>query len=126
MDDLTRQLDALRIERADNAAEHHRFQRASNQQEIVILAEITATRQLEQRRTQHVETNSNRRNNRNNPLRVSEVVRITNAYKDAYGVCGKITYIGGRMVDIRCVETRKKHTRAWWNLQRVSSDQSSQ
>ena len=110
MDELTRRLDQLRILRANNAAEHHRFQEASNQQEIAILAEITATQQQEQRRIQYNETDSNLRNNRNNPFRVDEVVRITNAYKVAYGVCGKITYIGGRMVDIRCVEAGKKHT----------------
>ena len=52
MDELTRRLDELRIERANNAAEHHRFQEASNQREIVILAEIATTRQQEQLRIQ--------------------------------------------------------------------------
>ena len=126
MDELTRRLAQLRIERANNAVEHHRFQEESNQREITILAEITAARQHEQRRTHNNETEDNLQNNRDNPLKVGEVVRITNAHKGAYGVCGKITHIGGRMVDIRCVETGKRHTRAWWNLQRASSDQSPQ
>ena len=96
MDDLIQQLSKLCIERANNAAEHHCFQQTSNQQEQDILVEITATRQREQReqqeqsRVQNSETDSNHRNNRSNPLKIGEVVRITNSYKDAYGACGTI------------------------------------
>ena len=135
MDDLIQQLDELCIERANNAAEHQRFQQASNQQEHDILVESPATRQREQReqqeqreqrRVQNSKTDSNHWNNRSNPLKIGEVVRITNSYKDVYGVRGTNTQIGGRMVDIWCVETGKRHTREWWNLQRVSTDQNAQ
>ena len=144
MDDLIQQLNQLRIERANAALEHQRSQQSSNSRERTILSRIVAEREREHREREqgHHHTNGEReqghhctngnqtrknlRNNRENPIKMGELVRITNDYNGGYGVSGVVTHIGGRMVDICCAKTRKRYTRAWWNLERVEPRHDSQ
>ena len=114
MDDLVEELNRLRIDRDAAARAHQRTVDGSNRREREILATII------QRERQNTQFNANIRNNRRNPIRVGDTVRITNNYKlDEQGIVGKVTHTTRRMVDLRCVDTQKHCSRAWWNVERV-------
>ena len=117
-DDLIEQLDNLLIEREEATRNFQRTLEITNTIERNLLVRLRVRQTHQQLSNQ--ETQDNLRNNRWNLLQVGDNVRITNTYKYSYGTVGIITKIRGRMVDIKNNNTQEKHTRAWWNLERLN------
>ena len=116
-DDLIKQLNNIRIEREEATRNFQRTLEITNTIERNLLVRLRVRQTHQQLSNQ--ETQNNLRNNRRNHLQVGDTVRITNTYKDSYGTVGIITKIRGRMVDIKNNNAQEKHTRAWWNLERL-------
>ena len=121
MDDLVRQLNELRIHRDNAARDYHRSVEDSSRRGSVILEEIRQRQQHDNdQRRQDDQFRNDIRNNRRNPITEGDIVRITNKYKpEETGIDGRVTHVTSRMVQLRAVESRKIHTRAWWNVERV-------
>lgn len=60
-----------------------------------------------------------RRNPIRNPHRVGDVVRITNTYRNQYGITGVVESSSSRFVTIRNQETNQTYKRGWRNLELV-------
>ena len=119
MDKLVQQLNKLRLEREEAARVYQRSVEASNQREQEIINQIQSRRQT---RTEDAQFDRNLRNNKANPLRVGDFVRITNRYvHDEYGTTGDVISASRRMVEIKNRETGRRFTRAWWNLERTEA-----
>ena len=113
MDNLIQELNQLRINRDEASRKYQRTLDESSRRECNLLAKI----QQQQRDTQF---HKNIRNNRLNPIRRGDTVRITNDYKpEENGIVGKVTHVTRRMVELQCAETGKICTRAWWNVEQV-------
>ena len=123
MDELIEQLNELRINRDNAARDYQRSVDELSRRESTILAEIRQRQQHndhQQRQRQDGQFRGNIRNNRHNPITQGNLVRITNDYKlEEKGVVGRVTHVTNRMVQLRAVESRKLHTRAWWNVEQV-------
>ena len=114
MDELVEELNRLRINRDEAARAYQRTVDESSRQERTILASIR------QRERQETQFQFNIRNNRRNPIRVGDPVRITNDYRlDEQGIVGKVTHVTNRMVELRCAKSNKRCSRAWWNVERL-------
>ena len=102
IDQLTRQLEGIRIQREEALQTLAR----TSQTEQEIIERIRAVR---------------RRNPalRRNPHRIGDIVRITNSLRNEYGTVGEVISIAPRLVTIRNRDTNREYKRGWWNLERV-------
>ena len=105
IDDLTRQLERLRLRREEAL----RVVDETNQAEDNIITRIRQARAANPRR-------------RDNPHRPGDIVRITNTLRDEYGIVGTVlppSTNRSRLIIIRNQATRLLYTRGWWNLELV-------
>ena len=120
MDDLVRQLDALRIEREDAAKAYQRTVERTNRQERAIFERIQRQTRIDSQQTSDGQFRSNIKKNRRNPIKEGDTVRITNHYHtDEYGEIGVVTHVSTRMVEFKNYQKRKTYKRAWWNVEKV-------
>ena len=118
MDDLIQELNELRLTRHEATNAYHRVMEDSNRQERSLLADIQR-RQRGQRQNSH--SNNTIRNNRRNPIKKDDIVKITNNYRrEEYGVVGKVTDVTRRMVYLKNEESGTTYSRAWWNVSHIT------
>ena len=120
VDDLLEELNRLRIERSDATDQYRRTIARTDRREEEIVTAIER-----QRRDDNPAAQANLRNNRRNPLKVGEHVRITNNLRGEDGTIGIIITVGRRMVTIRDNQ-ENEHSRAWWNLERCPEPRTAQ
>ena len=51
------------------------------------------------------------------PYKIGQLLRITNRLRNEFGTTGKVIRVGDPFVTIRNVESNRKYTRAWFNLE---------
>ena len=120
MDELVDELNRLRIDRDAAARAYQRTVDESVRREREILDTIVQNHQITGRERREAQFNNNIRNNRRNPIREGDIVRITNHCKEEeHGIVGEVTHITRRMVELRCADTQKYYSRAWWNVERA-------
>ena len=107
IDNLTRQLERLRLRR-ENAI---RIVTEANEAEVNIIARIRRARAINPRR-------------QNNPHREGDIVYIKNTLRNECSIV--VTVLppctqSSRLLRIRNQETQRVYTRGWWNLELVVS-----
>ena len=107
IDDLTRQLERLRLRREEAL----RTIDNANRAETDIIARIRRAR-------------ANNPTRRENSHRQGDIVRITNVLRNEHGIVGTVLPPSGprsRLITIQNQSTSRKYTRGWWNLELVHS-----
>lgn len=102
IDRLARQLERVRLQREEAL----RVVERSDNTERELLNRIQTARR-------------NNPSSRQNPLRVGDVVRITNTLRNEHGIIGTVESSPARLVTIRNANTRRTYTRGWWNLELI-------
>ena len=120
VDDLLEELNRLRIERSDATDQYRRTIARTDRREEEIVTAIER-----QRRDDNPAAQVNLRNNRRNPLKVGERVRITNNLRGEDGTIGIIITVGRRMVTIRDTHGNE-YSRTCWNLERCPEPRTAQ
>ena len=114
MDELIQELNRLRIARNEASRDYWHTINETSRRERTLLAAI----QQRQRADQQI-----RNNTRRNPIRVGDIVRITNDYQHGEGITGRVSYVTRKMVELHCLRTRKFYKRAWWNMENPTNGQ---
>jgi len=106
VDTLTKQIERIRLERA-NAIEHLKKIEEVETDTLIELAEAKAE--------------ALRRRQRDFPYKEGDTLRINNRLRNEYGIVGKVRKVCNTRVTIRNSGTGKDYQRAWWNLELVES-----
>ena len=61
-----------------------------------------------------------------NDFCIGQIVEITNRLRDEFGTTGEVISVGCTKVEIRNTTTRRKYSRAHWNLRLVPQSENSQ
>ena len=102
VDDITRQLKDIRLERA----------RAVKRLEEINETETNLLKNLHRAKAKNQGTC---------PFAKGDIVAITNHLRNEFGIVWKIEKIGVRLVNIVNSSTNKTYSRAWWNLRLIES-----
>ena len=108
INELIEQLNSIRVEREEAV----RIIGRTNRQEAQIISNLQALQRTRRRR----ETADANVNQAPNECRIEQLVEITNRLRDKFGTTGEVISVGHTRVEIRNATTRKKYSRAHWNL----------
>ena len=108
MDDLTKQLHQLHLDRAEATRAHNRVVEDSQARERDLIHEISLQRAAAAAARQH----------HTHRFQLGQRVRITNTLRNEYNTEGTITRVSRHMIHLRNDEGRS-YSRAHWNLERI-------
>ena len=104
VDDLTKELQELRLERAEAIENLQRI----NNAEIATLRKIEAAKAIGPKE-------------RTCNFAKGDILRITNHLRDEHGKVGTVTHVGKTLITIRNSGTKAYYKRAWWNLEIIET-----